>query len=198
MGADSTESRTPLTLGRQAPIFRIQSLLLGFASTSPLASYLRYILALRSAPMADTLEEYLRNEFVNLLREYRKDPLSAWKQAMQPSESAPHGQLDQTTQAPQATRVLLVGAYGRLFTVWSHDQVVEALNGYDALGVGADVALGALYATRGQCAEERVKSALRAAARLTGVVRQPFYVVGPDSAADCTECQDSGPHPRAG
>jgi hypothetical protein len=197
MGADSTEVRVPLILGRQAPIFRIQSLLLGFASTSPVASYLRYILALRSAPTADKLEEYLRNEFVNVLREYRRDPLSAWKQATQPSESEPHGQLDQNTQAPPTTGVLLVGAYGRLFTVWSHDQVVEALNGYDALGVGADVALGALYATRGLRSEVRVMSALRAAERLTGAVRQPFYVLGPDSAADCTERQDSGPHPRA-
>jgi hypothetical protein len=191
MGADSTEVRVPLTLGRQAPIFRMESLLLGFASMSPLASYVLYNLELRQAPSREQLEKFVRSDFVYVLRQYRKDPLSALKPAVQSSGREARERLDRSAQDaqptrvflsapdPQPTKVLLVGAYGRLFTAWSDDRVVEALNGYDAVGIGDSAALGALYSTRGLPAEERVMSALLAAERLTGAVRRPFWVKGP-------------------
>jgi ATP-dependent protease HslVU (ClpYQ) peptidase subunit len=70
---------------------------------------------------------------------------------------------------------LLVGIAGRLFSVWQTFDVIESKE-YMAVGCGMDFALGALHATRGMKAEDRVRRALEAAAEHHPMVRPPFYV----------------------
>ena len=71
----------------------------------------------------------------------------------------------------------LVGLEGRLFVIESDYQVGEPLCGFDAIGCGRQLALGALAATRAQ--EDpvaRVATALRAAAEFSTGVRGPFHL----------------------
>ena len=70
----------------------------------------------------------------------------------------------------------IVACKGRLFGVWDDFSVIEPTSGYEAVGSGRYEALGALYATEGMAARERVETALRAAEHFNGTVRGPFVV----------------------
>ena len=56
-------------------------------------------------------------------------------------------------------------------------QVAEAVDEFEAVGCGGAVARGALFASRGGAAHERVMLALKAAERLGAGVRQPFHII---------------------
>lgn len=71
----------------------------------------------------------------------------------------------------------LVGCRGRLFNICDDFQVAEASAGYDAVGCGQEVALGALFATKGKHPVKRVETALRAAEAHNAGVREPFVVM---------------------
>ncbi|PWJ93555.1 hypothetical protein C8D77_101234 [Mesorhizobium loti] len=71
----------------------------------------------------------------------------------------------------------LVGYQGRLFLIDSDYQVGEALDGFDACGCGAEIALGALFATPAAKPNDRLTLALEAAERLSAGVRAPFHIV---------------------
>jgi ATP-dependent protease HslVU (ClpYQ) peptidase subunit len=72
----------------------------------------------------------------------------------------------------------LVGYQGRLFTVDSDYQVAEDAIGFSACGCGAQVALGAMYASQSASldAKDRVTNALKASERFCAGVRGPFVV----------------------
>lgn len=72
----------------------------------------------------------------------------------------------------------LVAFNRRLFQVQDEYSVVESAEGYDAIGSGADLALGALYASAGygQTPEERIRLALEAAEKFNAGVRRPFHI----------------------
>jgi len=75
----------------------------------------------------------------------------------------------------------LVGFRGHLFDIQSDYQAQEALDGYDAVGAGLEVAIGSLYTS---CPTQevmieprrRVAMALEAAQHHNAGVRGPFYV----------------------
>ena len=67
----------------------------------------------------------------------------------------------------------LVAHKDRLFRIDDDFQVAEALSGCDAVGCGADFALGALYAMP----EKNVLKALEAAEFLANGVRRPFIII---------------------
>lgn len=73
----------------------------------------------------------------------------------------------------------LVGVRGRLFRISSDYQVGEARDGYDAIGCGADLALGSMYSTGLilDCAPKvRILEALAAADHFSGGVCRPFNI----------------------
>jgi hypothetical protein len=74
----------------------------------------------------------------------------------------------------EAAGEFLVGYEGRLFGVDADYQVEETLSGYNVIGSGRDAALGALYASKGQDPDRRVRIALEAAAAHNIGVRPPF------------------------
>lgn len=78
----------------------------------------------------------------------------------------------------------LVGVRGRLFVVESDYQVGERTDRFDAIGCGADAALGALYATPGGDPGERLRIALEAAEATSAAVRRPFRYVATDPWSD--------------
>ena len=71
----------------------------------------------------------------------------------------------------------LVGFRGNLYEVCSDYQVGMAKEGYSSLGCGANIANGALYATKDKPTEERIMMALEAASHHSVGVRPPFKIV---------------------
>lgn len=72
----------------------------------------------------------------------------------------------------------LVGFRGELFQVEDDYQVGRRAEGYDAVGCGADFALGSLYATAGdRDPNHRIIAALSAAASFSAAVSGPFTVL---------------------
>lgn len=68
---------------------------------------------------------------------------------------------------------LLVAVGGVILSVGGDYAIHRSQRGYQALGTGAAVALGALYATQGEDARIRCVSAVRAAATWCTTVREP-------------------------
>lgn len=71
----------------------------------------------------------------------------------------------------------MVGVSGRLYVVERDFQAGRVVGSLDAIGCGADLALGALLVTGGMKPEKRIRTALRAAERRSTGVRGPFRVV---------------------
>lgn len=72
----------------------------------------------------------------------------------------------------------LVGYRGHLFNVGSDYQVLEVIDGFDAVGSGDSTAMGALYAVRNSEMDPiaRIQVALLAAERFNAGVHGPFTV----------------------
>jgi ATP-dependent protease HslVU (ClpYQ) peptidase subunit len=71
----------------------------------------------------------------------------------------------------------LVAWRERLYEVDDDYQVGRSVSGYTAVGGGAEIAFGALHATGGVEAPERVQRALEAAGHHSATVRPPFVVL---------------------
>lgn len=75
----------------------------------------------------------------------------------------------------------LVGYRRRLYAVGDDLQIARYARGEYAIGAGADLALGALYATSAPdvalTAADRAHLALKASAEWSGAVRGPFRIV---------------------
>jgi hypothetical protein len=63
-----------------------------------------------------------------------------------------------------------------LFNIDVDFQVGEALDGFEAVGCGGDIAKGALFATLSYPPRERILLALQASERFNSGVRGPFVV----------------------
>jgi|ERR1035437_170406 hypothetical protein len=74
----------------------------------------------------------------------------------------------------------LVGYNGVLYMVAGDFQVGIPAVQYDAVGCSADIALGALHATKGKKPEDRVKASLEAAATFSAGVAGPFTILKQD------------------
>lgn len=77
--------------------------------------------------------------------------------------------------APKEADPYLFVLRGAVWTLAGGWSVHRAAEGYAAVGAGADVAVGALHATRRRAAAARVLAALQAAAAHCEAVRPPFY-----------------------
>jgi ATP-dependent protease HslVU (ClpYQ) peptidase subunit len=71
----------------------------------------------------------------------------------------------------------LVGLKGEFFIVDSDYQVQQKPENFYACGCGEDIALGAMYATKGQSPKDRLRIALEAAEQYSGGVSGPFHFV---------------------
>ena len=74
----------------------------------------------------------------------------------------------------------ILGYQNRLFVVQSDFSVLEYSQDFIAVGSGAHIALGALFATHGRpemTPADRLTTALEAAASMNGYVRGPFHCV---------------------
>lgn len=78
--------------------------------------------------------------------------------------------------APGQGGTFLVGYNGKLYTVAGDFQVGMAMDNYDSVGCGDDIAKGSLYSSVGLKPEERVQLALKAASQHSAGVAPPFVI----------------------
>ena len=72
---------------------------------------------------------------------------------------------------------ILLGYRGNLFLVSNDYSITQPRENYQAIGSGSPTALGALYATKGQEPETRIRIALEAAAQTSPYVSGPFVIM---------------------
>ncbi len=171
IGGDSAScsNYTNLYLRADQKVFRSGPYVMGFTDSYRMGQLLRF--KLKPPPFDESSDpfEYMCGSFVESVR----DCLKAGGFARRHDEEERGGQF-------------LVGFRGRLFEVCADYQVAEMISGFNAVGCGAQIALGALeaYATVGAICinpEERVRLALRAAEVWSAGVRAPFHVVSTDA-----------------
>lgn len=159
IGADSAGvGGYSLTVRKDRKVFRNGDFIMGGTSSFRMIQLLRYSFKPPEYKDSEDVEEYMATKFVDKLRECFKDGGYATK-----SSEQEYGGL------------FLVGFKGRLFYIASDYQVGEPVSGYEAVGCGADVALGSLYATPDMQASKRIELALKASEQHNTGVRGPFY-----------------------
>lgn len=166
IGGDSAGvSGYDLTVRADAKVFRNGPFLMGFTTSFRMGQLLRYKLEPPVHPyieMGQPMDVYkfMVTSFIDAVRDCLKDGGYAEK----------HNEAESGGTFP-------VGYRGHLFVIDSDYQVGESLDGYNAVGCGAQVALGALHATKGEEPKQRIRKALEAAERYNAGVRGPFVVL---------------------
>lgn len=163
MGADSAGANGwSLQIRSDTKVFQRGPYLMGFTTSFRMGQLLRYSLD-PTDPVDNTdIDAFMATAFIDDVRKCLKDGGFAKKE----SEREAGGEF-------------LVGVYGRLFTVHDDYQVSEQLTPYAAVGCGADVALGVMYATDSMAPSPRLQMALNAAEHHSAGVRGPFTILGP-------------------
>jgi hypothetical protein len=159
-------------------VFRSGEFVMGFTDSFRMGQLLRFSLKPPACEEGSDLFAYMCGPFVDAVR----DCLKAGGYARRRDETEEGGNF-------------LVGYRGRLFEVCSDYQVGETASGFNAVGCGAAVALGALEAQRmlapetsqrpdsRLCPELSLLRALHAAEAWNTGVRGPFHVVSTASTA---------------
>lgn len=71
----------------------------------------------------------------------------------------------------------LFGYRGNLYGVEGDYQISRSEDKFDAVGSGADIAMGALHVSKGEPVKKRILRALEASAKNNAAVRPPFHVM---------------------
>ena len=148
-----------LTIRKDVKVFRNGDFLIGGTSSFRMLQLLHYAFTPPAYEPGTDLEKYMAVDFVNALRQCFKDGGYAEKKNEQ-----------------EEGGIFLVGFQGRLFYIGSDYQVGEPLCGYEAVGCGAEVAIGSLYATPALSPRKRIEGALKAAEAHNAGVRSPFVI----------------------
>lgn len=160
MGGDSAgaDGSWSLELRAQSKVFHRAPFLMGFTTSFRMGQLLRFRLV-AGAPTGD-LEEFMATTFIDAVRQCLKDGGFATREKDQ-----------------EEGGTFLVGVAGRLFTVHEDYQVSEQVHPYAAVGCGAEIAVGAMYATAHLEPGHRLQVALDAAERHSAGVRGPFTIL---------------------
>ena len=133
IGRDSSAvSGWDLMPRKDRKVFRLGSeFLFGFTSSFRMGQLLRDAFVAPAMSASEPVEHYMTTVFVDAVRECLKT-----------------GGFAQKKDEQESAGTFLVGVRGRLFRVADDYQTGETLDGYDAIGSGGPVALGALHAIR--------------------------------------------------
>jgi ATP-dependent protease HslVU (ClpYQ) peptidase subunit len=148
-----------ITARADSKVFRVDGYVMGFTTSFRMGQLLRYSFR---APVVDTwdVDRFMATRFVDAVRTCLRD--GGWMK---------------TDSGEERGGTFLVGVAGHLYAVHPDFQIARALNGYYAVGCGADLALGSLHTTRDQARPRtRVTAALEAAAHHSAGVAGPFTI----------------------
>lgn len=166
MGADSAGvAGHTMTVRADQKLFINGTMLFGFTSSFRMGQLLRWALTVPDHDPRLPVEKFMATTFVDAVRAC----LKAYGVARKENEVESGG-------------TFLVGYHGRLFCIGDDYQVGEAVDPYDAVGCGHDIAKGALFATAHLKGAARLGVVLRAAERYSAGVRAPFHVQSLDKS----------------
>jgi len=162
IGGDSASGNGSMTQVSTVPkLFRKDPFVIGYTSSWRMGQILQHHLRADDLKESDSAHEFMVCVFIEKVRQLFK----TFGYARRENNEETGG-------------TFLVGYCGHLYFIGSDYQVNETLDGMDACGCGAEVALGALYATKGTQLNpfQRLDIALEAAAHFSSDVRPPFRV----------------------
>lgn len=162
MGADSAGSNGWTIRSRaDQKIYKVGAFMFGFTTSFRMGQLLGHAFASPDRDPRMPTEKFMTTAFIDAVRNCLKN--GGW--ARKESENEVGGNF-------------LVAYEGRVFNVDSDYQVGESMELYEAVGCGADVAIGSLYTTQRLTnrltPNERIELALKAAEQFSAGVRGPF------------------------
>ncbi len=161
IGGDSAATAGfSLTVRSDKKVFKVGDMLIGFTSSFRMGQLLEHSFTPPKRHADQDVFTYMVTSFVDAVRACFKDGGFAEKH----SESERGG-------------AFLVGYEKRLFLIESDYQVGESIHGFNACGCGDQIALGAMYLSRGSEPKDRIYSALKAAEAFSAGVRAPFHIL---------------------
>lgn len=137
--------------------------IMGFCGSFRIGQLLRYALTVPEQSQRKDDMAYMVTDFIDAVRAMQKDK----------------GSMKKENELEEHDAAFLVGYRGKLYVVESDFQVGRPIENYAAVGCGAPIALGAMFATRNSnlSPENRIELALSAAAEYNAGVRAPFLVL---------------------
>lgn len=174
MGGDSASTSSDLAQDVTADhkVFQNDSMLFGYCGSWRMGQLLEFAFKPpMRRPKSTAPMRYMATTFVNAMRECFKTAGFASKES-----GHHHGLADQEIMDGE----FLVAYEGRLYAVYGDYTVAESRLPFNAVGCGAALALGAMFAMHNAKeiirAPEQIKRALAAAARFNAGVRPPFVI----------------------
>lgn len=143
-------------------VFKNGEMLFGFTSSFRLGQLLRYSLEIPEQPRKKDDYEYMCTDFINAV-----------------SEMLERKKYAKVSDNEISIGFFLVGYKGKLYEIQSDLQVTKPTLNYEAVGCGADIAMGALYALKDHKIKpkEKITKALEAACEFSAGVRAPFTIL---------------------
>jgi hypothetical protein len=140
-------------------VFQNGQYLFGFTSSFRMGQLLRYSLSPPQRDPSTRASRFMATTFIDAVRDVLKS--GGYAQKKDDIESA---------------GTFIVGYEGRLFVIEDDYQVAEPAVNFAAVGCGAAIALGALFATKSLriSPRRRLLNALAASERFSAGVRRPF------------------------
>lgn len=173
MGADAAAcGATGIEVRHDTKVFETDGYLIGYTTSFRMGQILRYCTAYPTPPEDGDLHAFMVQEFVPAIRQAFED--HGFKKSMELSgktDTVAHSQSGQDWGGS-----FLVGVRGELFFVGDDFQVGIPALAHHAIGSGAHVAYGVLFATQDLQPEERIRIALEASVEHTMCVRPPFCI----------------------
>lgn len=145
-------------------VFKNGPMLFGFTTSFRMGQVLRYALEIPDHDPRIDDDKFLVTTFVDAVRSCLKNAGFASKD----KEQEQGGQF-------------LVAYRGRIVMVEGDYQVAVVSDGYCAVGCGAQVAMGAMYASPHLSGRARIENALQAAERFSAGVRGPFHIISSEA-----------------
>lgn len=158
MGGDSAgvdTSDLSINIRSDEKVFLNGPFIMGFTTSFRMGQLLRYKLTPPKQSINQNDMAYLVTDFIDAVRECFTDNGFG-------------------TESEGGT--FLVGYNGKLYTIDSDFQVGLSKAGIHAVGSGANIALGAMYVSKGK-PEARITKALEAAAAYNAGVAPPFHIL---------------------
>ena len=137
--------------------------IMGFCGSFRIGQLLRYALEVPDQPSKKDDMAYMVTDFIDAVRNMQKEK----------------GSLKKENELEEHEASFLVGYNGKLYVIEEDFQVGRPIENYASVGCGAQIALGAMYATRNSnmTPEERITLALQAATEYSAGVRPPFHIL---------------------
>jgi len=169
MGTDSAgfDQDLSITIRADAKVFRNGPFLIGFTDSYRMGQLLRYSFVPPEHPEGITDMEYMITKFVEAVRKCLKD-----------------GGYARTKDGEETAGLFLIGYRNRLYRADRDYHIGITLDPFCSVGCGAQIAHGAMYATKDKPPAERILLALQAAERFSAGVRGPFVVMKLDSGTE--------------